>query len=174
MSELLNLSQLGSARAEQVAEGLRQYQPNTTPAADAQEAIRAVGTMANLALYTWEAVQQFVGKGVEGGLARELVSEAFREIEQRLSNVRAAIRIIEQGQEKIDSPIPLDELRHLEKMLQRERSSAEQLLAFISEPPPALPHDALERIESIGQADDKTKYLDAEAFLARMRSRKGA
>jgi len=172
MPELM--SELGSEKAEQVAERLRQYEPGAAPTEDVKEAIRAAWTMANLTLYAWDAVQQVVGKGVEGGRARELAGKAFPTVAMWLTNIRSAINIAEQWHESIALPLPLDELRHLENRLQQAHSSAEQLHSLANRPPPALPQDVLERIEAAGQADDKTEYLDAEVFRARTRARKGS
>ena len=168
------LIELGSERAEQVAERLRQYEPSATPTEEVKEAIRAAWTMASLTLYAWDAVQQEVGKGVEGGRARELVGKFFSVVAMWLTNVRVAIRITERWHERVAFPLSLDELWHLENRLQQAHSWAEQLLALVNGPPPTLPQDVLERIEAAGQADDKTEYLDAEVFLARTRARKGS
>jgi hypothetical protein len=168
------ISNLGSERAEQIAQRLRQYEPNAPPPEKAEEAIRAAATKANLTLFAWDAVQQFVGNGIEGGQARERLEKVSLAIELWLRNIRIAINLAEQWHKESLSPSPLDELRQLENKLQQAHSSAEQLRSFINEPPPALPQDALERVEAVGQADDKTEYLDAEAFLARTRARKGA
>jgi hypothetical protein len=180
MPELMNLnhpgseiSHLGSEKAEQIAQRLGQYEPNSTPAEEAREAIRAAGTMANLTLFAWDAVQQFVGNGVEGGQARERVEKAFRAIELWLRNIRMAIDIAEPWHDSVALPFSLDELRHLENQLQQVHSAAEQLRSFVNGPPPALPQGVLEKVEAIGQADDKIEYLDAEVFLARTRSHKG-
>lgn len=158
MPELMNFNQaeinhLGSEKAEQIAQGLRQYEPNTTPAEEAREAIRAAGTMANLTLFAWDAVQQLMGNGVEGGQARERLEKAFRAIELWLKNIRIAIDITEQWHDSVALPFSLDELRHLENKLQQVHSSAEQLRSFVNGPPPILPQDVLERIEAIGQAE---------------------
>lgn len=174
MPELMNFSLLGSERAEQVAEKLRQYEPSATPTEEVQEAIRAAGTMASLTLYAWDSVQHVVGAGVEGGQVRELVGKAFPAVEVCLTNIRIAIRIAKQWHAGVASPLSLDELRHLENRLQQACSSAEQLQALVNGPPPGIPQDAMERIEAVGQADDKTEYLNAEVFLARTRTRKGS
>jgi hypothetical protein len=172
MPELMSL--LGSERAEQVAEKLRQCEPDASPTEELLDAIRAAGTMASLTLYAWDAVQQFVGKGAEGGRAREFVGKAFLALATWLMNIRVAIHIAERWHERVTSPLFLDELRHLENRLQQAHSSAEQLLTLVNGPPPALPQEVLERIEAAGQADDKTEYLDAETFLARARALKGS
>ena len=168
MPELMSL--LGSERAEQVAEKLRQCEPSAPPTEEVLDAIRAAGTMASLTLYAWEAVQQSVGKGAEGGRAREFVGKTFLALATWLMNIGIAIRIEEQWHERVASPLSLDELRHLENRLQQAHSSAEQLLAFVNGPPPALPQGVLERIEAAGRADDKTEYLDAQTFLAHTRA----
>jgi hypothetical protein len=154
-----------------MAERLRQWEPSANPTQEVLDAVRAAGTMASLTLYAWDAVQQFVGKGAEGGQARQFVEKALLGLAAWLVNIRIAIRIAEKWHE---TPLSLDELRHLENRLQQAHSSAEQLLAFVNGPPPALGQDALERIEAAGQADDKTEYLNAETFLARTRARKGS
>jgi hypothetical protein len=169
-----NMSLLGSERAAQVAERLRQSEPSASPTEEVQDAIRAAVTMASLTLYAWDAVQQIVGKGVEGGRGRAMVGIAFHAVTTWLMNIRAAIRIAEQWHERVVAPLSLDELRHLENRLQQAHSSAEQLLALVNEPPPVLPQDVLEKIEAAGQADDQTEYLNAEAFLARTRACKGS
>jgi hypothetical protein len=165
MAELMSV--LGSERAEQVADRLRQYEPSAAPTEEVLDAIRAAATMASLTLYAWDAVQQFVGKGAESGRARQFVEKALLGLAMWLINIRIAIRIAEQWHERVASLLSLDELRHLENKLQQGPSSAEQLLAFVNGPPPALPQEVLERIEAAGQADDKTEYLNAETFLAR-------
>jgi hypothetical protein len=172
MPELM--SHLGSERAEQIADRLRQCEPSAAPTEEVLDAIRAAGTMASLTLYAWDAVQQFVAKGAEGGRAREFVGKAFLALATWLMNIRIAIRIAEQWHERVASPLSLDELRHLENGLEQAHSSAEQLLAFVNGSPPALSQEVREKIEAAGQADDKTEYLDAETFLARTRAHKGS
>jgi hypothetical protein len=159
---------------EQIAARLREYQSNATPKAkeEVQDAIRAAGKIASLTLYAWDAVQQSIAQGAEGGRARELVEKAFPVLAMWLTNIRIAIRIAEQWPQK--APFSMDELRTLETSLQQAHSSAEHLLAFVNVPPPALSKDTLAMIEAVGQGKDTTEYLEAEAFLARTRARMGS
>src|SRR5207245_6416962 len=112
MPELM--SQIGSERAEQVAERLRHCEPSVAPTEEVLESIRAVRTMASLTLHAWDAVQQSVEKGVEGGRARELVGKASLGLAAWLTNIGVAIRIAEQWHERVALPLSLDELRYLE------------------------------------------------------------
>src|SRR5689334_18547068 len=139
------MSHLGSERAEQVAQRLRLYEASAPPTEEVQEAIRAVGTMASLTLYAWDAVQQVIGKGVEGGRGRELVGNTAPAVAMWLTNIRIAIYIAELWHGRVALPLSLDELRHLENRLQQAHSSVEQLLALVNESPPTLLHEVLER-----------------------------
>jgi hypothetical protein len=103
-----------------------------------------------------------------------MVGEASSMISVWLSNIGTAIHILESWHASAASPVPLDELRHLENRLQQANFLAQRLLPVVNAPPPVLPPEVLERIEAAVQADDKTEYLDAETFLTRMRARKGA
>jgi hypothetical protein len=47
-------------------------------------------------------------------------------------------------------------------------------LALLNAPPPPPAPEVLECIEAAGAADDKTEYLSADTFLARVRARDGS
>jgi hypothetical protein len=165
---------LGQKRAEELVEKLPQYEPGASPSLDVREAVRAAGTMANLALFSWNALQQLVANGVEGGRARELVENAALTLSTWRTNISIAIRPVEQWQEKVAFAFSLDELRNLENRLQEAYSMAERLLQFVSSHPPELPQEVLDKLEAIGRDDDPTSYLDSDTFLARMRAHAGS
>jgi hypothetical protein len=174
MPELMNDLDLGRERAEQFAERLEQYEPSTTPSEEVLIAVRAAGTLANLALFLWDGVQQRLKDGVEGGVARTLLGKASLTLAIWLKNIRIAIRPVEQWHEKVTFAFSLDELRYLEDNLLQARSSAERLLEFVSGAPPDISKELLDRIEAIGQDDDETLYLDSKTFQARARVPRGS
>jgi hypothetical protein len=169
-----HMNELGIERAERLAEELRQYKVGTQPTENVWEAIRAVRTMANLTLFAWDALQEFVGRGVEGGRATEMVWKFSSVAAMWLANIGVAARIIRGWVHVVPIPFPGGELQNLEDRLQQAHSSAERLLALISGPPPALAEDQMRMVEAAGQADHERECLNAETFLARMRAHKGS
>jgi hypothetical protein len=161
------MSSLASERAEHVAERLRLYDPADVPNEKVAEAVRAAATMASLMEYAWDQVQQFIDNGAEGGRAREVVAKATPAIALWLDNLRIAIRIVEQWHERVALPNSLDELRRLEKGLQKAQASAEQLLVFVNQPAPTMPRETRERVEAL---QDEGGHLSSAEFLARIRA----
>jgi hypothetical protein len=159
----------GQQRAEQLTEKLRQHEASATPSSDVLYGIQATGTMANLALLNWDAVQQVVFEGIEGGRARDLVGKTAVTLRVWEGNVSVAVRLVERWHAQVRFAFTLEQLRNLENRLLEARSQAGDLLKYVSSPPPDLPEGELKRIEAIGRAEDKTEYLDADTFLARMR-----
>jgi hypothetical protein len=160
---------LGQQKAEELVEKLPQYEPSLTPTPDIQEGVRAVGTMANLALFYWDALHQLSAKGIEGGRAKALLEKAMLTLSIWRTNIQIAIRPVEHWHEKVAFAFSLDELRNLDKRLGDAYGSAEQLLKLVSSQPPDLPQEIREKLKGVGREDDSTPYLDSETFLARMR-----
>jgi len=145
------VDEMALVRTAELAKTLAQCESNGAPTEEVKRAIRAAMTMGNLALFGWETTQQGVGEGLEGGRARELVTKALNAVKMWLPNIRIAIRIAEQWRAKGPSVPFLEKLQNLENGLQQASAQAEQLLSFISTPPPTLPQDVLERVERAGQ-----------------------
>jgi hypothetical protein len=108
---------LGQKKAEELVGKMLQYEPSATLSLDVREAVRAAGTMANLALFSWDALQQLIAQGVEGGRTRELIEKAVLTLSTWRANINIAIRPVEQWHEKVAFAFSLDELRNLEMRL---------------------------------------------------------
>jgi hypothetical protein len=161
---------LGRKKAEELVEQLAHYEECAIPSLEIREAVRAAGTMANLALFSWEALQQLLAPGMEGGRARELVENATLTLSSWTTNIRIAIRPVECWQDKVTFPFSLAELRNLESRLDKACSSAKRFLGLISSQPPDLSQEVLDKLDTMGGADDPSEYLDSDTFLARLRA----
>jgi hypothetical protein len=166
--------EIGQKRAEQLAERMREYKPSAELPDEVRDGVRAAGTMAHFALIAWEALQQFLREGAEGGLARKITAKTVLTLTTWKKNVGMAIRPVEQWQEKVSFAFSLEQLRTLEHRLAEAQAQAEQLLQFISSPPPTLSSEILEKLESIGRNYDDNEYLDADTFLSQMREHAGS
>src|SRR5262245_31557960 len=94
MAELTSLQaseELVTHMAPKMAERLRAFEPTVTPPEEVQDAVRTLLALANLTLSAWEAVQQLINKGIEGGQARLLVGKVRVVVEAWLANVRIAV-----------------------------------------------------------------------------------
>jgi hypothetical protein len=171
------------ALAQQVAGRFRKYESAVTAPKEAQNAVfeeaqHAVSeVLVNVALtlFAWDVVQRFVDQGAEGGQARNFVGKVCAAGRAWLENTRIAISWAARWHEHGGAPLSeLDQLQHFERRLDAALAEAEQLLAFVNEPPPSLAPEVLERIEAAGGADDTSQYLSSQEFLARVRARLGA
>jgi hypothetical protein len=103
VTQLLSLQAI-EPPAAQVAERLRQYKPGITPLAVVQDALQTVLALGTLTLVAWDAVQQLIEKGAEGGRARAFVGKFSAAAQAWLVNVRTTISWVPQWQQQGGAP----------------------------------------------------------------------